>query len=147
MNRRALLRNLGVVSAAGLAGCSGGGDSSNDGEQPPGPDGNGDDGQGGNTATPPPDPVPNLEYSTWDYGESDGGNLLVTVTVENVADEPESAVMFVDVRVGEEEMTRETDLTLGPGATETYSFEFPATEDEFQSDGALDIRMEPADGG
>jgi len=120
MRRRDVLRTCGgtaaVAGLAALAGCSGGDDAADEGS-------------------------PALEVADFDHAESDAGDLLITVIVENTGDAEGSGTLYVTVEAGED-ITRESrDVTVAAGETATLELEVGFAYDRFRSRGSLSFDL------
>lgn len=140
MRRRAVVRNAGVMLTLAFAGCSDGGgtDNGDDGLPTPPPETTQD---GMTFTTPPetPDPAPNLSIDTFRIDRTDEDELLVVVSVTNVAGSESTAELVVLVRAGTSEFERKRTVTVPGDSTVTYEFQFPVTETSFRNDGSLDF--------
>ncbi|NHN47730.1 hypothetical protein G9464_08990 [Halostella sp. JP-L12] len=137
MRRRILLRRLSALAIAGLAGC---GENRGEWDARQGPPESGE--YVTETTTEelnlsdvdvgvPDDPGEPFVFVETDYGESDAGDMVVTTTVENTADERRAAVLVYEVTVdGTTYAERET-VRLDAGERGTYTFEFDLSRDEY----------------
>jgi len=121
MRRRDVLRTCGgtaaVAGLAALAGCSGGDDAETD------------------------EGSPALEVADFDHAESDSGDLLITVTVENAGDAEGSGTLYVTVEAGDD-ITRESrDVTVSAGEATTLELEVGFAYDRFRSRGSLSFDL------
>jgi hypothetical protein len=132
--RREFLAAVGAGLAAALAGCA---DSGEDLDPP------GEAATETRTETATEtfvDPVPALDITDFRPAADDDGNLVVEVTVENVAGEAASATLRVRAIAGDRTETRETAVSLDAGAAETYSLTFGIPREEMTG---FDPRLVP----
>jgi hypothetical protein len=145
MNRRDILRKCGAAVAAGglglLAGCSGGG------ETP-------DDGSGSEESA-------SLKTTGFDYEEGDSGNLVITVTIENSGEAEGTGHLYVTVTAaatttetkddanenateddnGTVASRKSREVTVPAGETKTLEIPFEFTVEQFERRGNLDIDL------
>jgi len=147
MRRREALSGAGAVLALALSGCSDGDDEGSEGDQaaPTAPT-DGSRTVDRETATTTTRPAANLRIDEFRIEETDEGNLVVVVTVENVAEERESGVLVVLVDAGDDSFERERRLDVEGNGREVNEFEFPVSRDAFRNDGRLDFAWREAEG-
>jgi hypothetical protein len=127
MKRRRVVRLL-AIGAAGLAGCGG---QDFDGEvSPPSPSATPSESE---TPTPRPE-VYNLviDARTIEFAESDDGTVLITIPVENTAEESQQAEMVVEVEAEGDRRTVSRRITVDAGATEPYTLELDTDWEQFR---------------
>lgn len=126
MDRRALLRRSAVAGAAALAGsvagCLGGGGDSRD------------DGDG----------YEDLTIDDFDAVEGDDGELVVTVTVANLAAEDRTGTLYVNVKANGSANTRVRTVEVGPAGTTDLEVPFDVSYETFMDAGNLDFDFDEA---
>jgi hypothetical protein len=119
--RREFLAATAGAAVLALAGCSDGGSELNAPSE-----------DEGGTPTPT-DPTPNLDIVGGMLPDFGDDGVSIDVTVENRGEESSSATLFVVASdgAGESRLTRETSVSLDPGDSETYTFEFDLTRETY----------------
>ncbi|WP_121821951.1 hypothetical protein [Halostella salina] len=155
MQRRTLLRTLAALGLAGLAGC---GRNEEGWDRRQGPPESGDYptvttsrdldlGDIGLTTTP--NPGKGFAFRGTEYGETEDGYMTVTTTVENVTNEPQSAVLVYEITVDGTIYAERRTVRLDPAEQVTYDLVFDLTRTEYSEADSRSIspRWEPVDGG
>jgi LEA14-like dessication related protein len=65
-----------------------------------------------------------LSISASDTGETEDGNLVVTVTVSNPTDREASGTLYVNSQLDDEALTRVREVSLEPHSTTTVRVEY-----------------------
>ncbi|NHN57916.1 MULTISPECIES: hypothetical protein [Halorussus] len=134
MRRRDVLRNCAALGAAAgvgsLAGCAGGGDDESKS-------------------------AASLSQTSFDRRESESGDLVVTVTIENTGTEAGTGDLYVTVTAAEPSSGNETDddgtvasresrdVTVPAGESKTVEIEFDIPYEQFREQGSIDIDFRP----
>lgn len=133
MQRRTLLRGVGIVLLGGLAGCA-----ESDSRPARAPPEAPADGGGNETISDIPASwfetnTPAQPFTTADFAFSEGedGSLVVTVTVRNRSEEAATGEMTVTSIVAGESVSGSTTVELGPTETGEFDVTMPASYEAF----------------
>ncbi|WP_436923966.1 hypothetical protein [Halosimplex amylolyticum] len=152
MQRRSVLRGLAALTAgAAVAGCTGANrevpvaapeppdgvrNSGGDGDAGIGSDGSA--GAGDGTADTPQFAVPE-----WTYEATEGGDLLVVLTVENRSQVPHETTMMVVLTAGNKRFTPTEHVALQSGASTEVRIVVPVPYSEYDADPGFEVQFEP----
>jgi hypothetical protein len=132
MRRRSALRGCLCCLTAALGGCAGQLPRATGPRNPP----EAPAGQPRET----PDP-PELVVGTFDFAPDDDGTLRVFGTVVNRGGARRTGSVRVTVRAGGDELVRETDVTVDPGATAEWAVGFDVAHDQFTAGGDITVAV------
>ena len=133
MQRRTLLRGVGIALLGGLAGCA-------ESDSRPARAPTAAPADGGDTGTVSEIPAswfetntPAQPFTTVDFAfsQGSGGSLIVTVTVRNRSEEAASGEMTVTSVVDGESVSGSTTVDLGPTETAEFDVTMPASYEAF----------------
>jgi hypothetical protein len=82
-----------------------------------------------------------LVVGTFDFAPDDDGTLRVFGTVVNRGGARRTGSVRVTVRVGGDELVRETDVTVDPGATAEWAVGFDVAHDQFTAGGDITVAV------
>ncbi|NHN49007.1 hypothetical protein G9464_15595 [Halostella sp. JP-L12] len=84
--------------------------------------------------------MPDIEIPEFDYEEGENGTVVVTYTAENTTDSEQADTITVNVRAGQDNYERASEVTIPAGDTVEKSESFEqVTVDEFRDDGSIDF--------
>ena len=75
----------------------------------------------------------------FDYESTDDDRMRVNATVENEGDAERTVTLSEQVRAGEDNYERSTDVTVGSNERAETSVIFDLTVEEFERDGSIDF--------
>ncbi|AUX08007.1 hypothetical protein AArcSl_0354 [Halalkaliarchaeum desulfuricum] len=93
----------------------------------------------------PTDPPGDLRVDSVDFEADEEEMLLVTVVVENVADNERDGRLIVRVFAGEEEFVVTREITVAAGDVESYELRPGVEYERFAADGVIDATVHTAE--
>jgi hypothetical protein len=83
--------------------------------------------------------MPDIEIPQFDYEEDNDGTMTVTYTAENTSDTEQSDTITVQVRAGQDNYERQSDMEIPPGETVEKAESFDVAVDDFRGDGSINF--------
>ncbi|WP_459190969.1 hypothetical protein [Halosimplex sp. J119] len=141
MQRRRVLRGLAALAAGAAAGCTGANDEVpvTAPEPPAAVRGSGDSPSGGDGGRD------DLQFAVPErtFDETDDGDLVVVLTVENQGQRAREATVTITVSAGEKTFTPTEHVSLDAGASTELRTVVPVPYSEFDADPGFDMTIEP----